>query len=43
VEPKGELYDKKCNVPIIWSNPADRITLGPIMLKEMGQEIVIKI
>ena len=29
------LYDRKCNTPISWSNPVDRLILGPQLLKEM--------
>ena len=27
------LYGRKCNTPIIWSNPIDRLMLGPDLLK----------
>ena len=33
------LYGKKCNTPISWSNPVDRLVLGPESLKKM-EEIV---
>src|SRR5713101_4245228 len=33
------LYRRKCNAPISWSNPVDRLVLGPELLKEM-EEIV---
>ena len=33
------LYGRKCNTPIYWSNPMDRLVLGPELLKEM-EEIV---
>ena len=29
------LYGRKCNTPISWSNPVDRLILGPEILKEM--------
>ena len=29
------LYGRKCNTPISWSNPVDRLVLGPELLKEM--------
>ena len=29
------LYGSKCNTPISWSNPVDRLMLGPDLLKEM--------
>ena len=28
------LYGRKCNTPISWSNPVDRLVLGPELLKE---------
>ena len=31
--------DEKCNTPISWNNPVDRLVLGPELLKEM-EEIV---
>ena len=34
------LYGRKCNTPILWSNPVDKSVLGPELLKEM--EIIIK-
>lgn len=34
------LYGRKCNTPISWSNPVDRIMLGPELLKEM--ELTVK-
>ena len=33
------LYGRKCNTPISWSNPMERLVLGPKLLKEM-EEIV---
>jgi len=34
------LYGRKCNTPISWSNPLDRVMLGLELLKEM--EITVK-
>ena len=34
------LYGIKCNTPISWSNPVDRLVLGPELLKEM--ELIVK-
>ena len=34
------LYGRKCNTPISWSNPVDRLVLGPELLKEM--ELIVK-
>ena len=32
--------EEKCNTPISWSNPVDRLVLGPELLKEM--ELIVK-
>ena len=29
------LYFRECNTPITWSNPVDRLMLGPDLLKEL--------
>ena len=34
------IYGRKCNTPISWSNPVDRLILGPELLKEM--ELTVK-
>ena len=34
------MYGRKCNTPISWSNPVDRIVLGPELLKEM--DLIVK-
>ena len=34
------LYGRKCNTPITWSNPVDRLMLGPDLLKEL--ELTVK-
>ena len=31
------LYGRKCNTPISWNNPVDRLVLGPKLLKEMKE------
>ena len=28
------LYGRKCNTPISWRNPVDRLMLGPDLLKD---------
>ena len=33
------LYGRKCNTPISWSNPVDRLVLGPELLKEMEENV----
>lgn len=35
-----ELYGRRCNTPISWDNPMNRITLGPEILKELEQEVI---
>ena len=34
------LYGRKCNTPISWSNPVDRLVLGPELLKKV--ELIVK-
>ena len=34
------MYGRKGNTPISWSNPVDRLVLGPKLLKEM--ELIVK-
>ena len=34
------LYGRKCNTPISWSNPIDKLVLWPELLKEM--ELIVK-
>ena len=34
------MYGRKCNTPISWSNPVDRLILGPELLKDM--ELTVK-
>ena len=34
------MYGRKCNAPICWSNPVDRLVLGPELLKEI--ELIVK-
>ena len=34
------LYGRKCNTPISWSNPVDKLVLRPELLKEM--ELIVK-
>ena len=31
---------RECNTPISWSNPVDRLMLGPNLLKQM--ELIVK-
>ena len=34
------VYGRKCNTPISWSNPVDRLVFGPELLKET--EFIVK-
>jgi hypothetical protein len=33
MSPFEDLYGRQCKIPISWSNPVERITIGPNMLK----------
>jgi hypothetical protein len=33
------LYGRKCNTPVIWDNPAERVVIGPYFLKEMEEKM----
>jgi hypothetical protein len=35
MSPFKVLYGRQCNTPVSWSNPVNRISFGPDMLKEM--------
>jgi hypothetical protein len=34
------LYGRPCNTLVNWSNPINKITIGPDMLKEMEQQVI---
>jgi hypothetical protein len=40
MSPFEVLYGRSCNTPVSWSNPVNRITIGPDMLKEMEQQVI---
>ena len=40
VRPFEILYGRKCNTPISWISPIDRLMLGPDLLKDM--ELTVK-
>jgi hypothetical protein len=40
MSPFEALYDRKCNTPMIWDNPVDRIVVGPELLKEMEDQMI---
>ena len=33
------LYGKKCNTPVSWDNPVDRVLIGPELLQEMERTV----
>ena len=39
MSPFEVLYGRSCNTPVSWSNPVNRITIGPNMLKEMKHQV----
>jgi hypothetical protein len=40
MSPFEALYGRKCNTPVIWENPTDRVVLGPKFLKVMEDQMV---
>jgi transposase InsO family protein len=40
MSPFEALYGRKCNTPVSWDNPADRVVLGPELLKDMEDQVV---
>ena len=39
MSPFEVLYGRSCNTLVSWSNPMNRDTVGPSMLKEMEQQV----
>jgi hypothetical protein len=37
--PFEALYGMKCNAPVSWDNPIDRVVIGPYLLKEMKEKM----
>jgi hypothetical protein len=37
--PSEELYGRKCNTPISWDKPIDRVVIVPNLLKEMEDKM----
>jgi hypothetical protein len=35
MSPLEALYGRKCNPPMSWDDPVDRVVLGPELLKDM--------
>jgi hypothetical protein len=40
MSPFEALYGRKCNTPLSWDNPTDRVILGPELLKDMEDQMV---
>jgi hypothetical protein len=40
MSPFEVLYGRSCNTRVSWSNPVNRVTIGPGMLKEMEQQVI---
>jgi transposase InsO family protein len=40
MSPFEALYGRKCNTPVSWDNPSDRVVLGPELLKDMEDQMV---
>jgi hypothetical protein len=40
MSPFEALYGIKCNTPISWDNPADRVIVGPELIKNMEEQMV---
>jgi hypothetical protein len=40
MSPFEALYGRQCKIPIGWSNPVDRITIEPDMMKEIEQKMI---
>ena len=41
MSPFEALYGSICNTPISWSDPVNKVLIGPIMLEEMEHEMQI--
>ena len=39
VSPFEAMYGRKCNTPISWDNPTDKVIIGPELLKEMKDQM----
>jgi hypothetical protein len=40
MSPFEALYGRKCNTPVSWDNPTDKVVLGPELLKDMEDQMV---
>ena len=41
MSPYEDLYGRRCRTPVTWVNQVNRVGLGPELLKEMEQEVVM--
>jgi transposase InsO family protein len=41
MSPFEYFYGRKCNTPVSWDNPVDRVVLGPELPKDMEDQMVI--
>ena len=40
MSPFEAMYGRKCNTPISWDNPIDRVIVGPELLNDMEDKMV---
>ena len=40
ISPFEVLYGRKCNTPVSWDNPVDRVVIGPEFLKEIEEKML---
>jgi hypothetical protein len=40
MSPFKALYGRQCNTPVSWDNLADRVVVGPELLKEMEDQMI---
>jgi hypothetical protein len=40
MSPFEYLYGRKCNTPVSWDNPGNRVVLGPELLNDMEDQMV---
>jgi hypothetical protein len=40
ISPFEALYGRKCDTPVSWDNPEDRVVLGSELLKDMEDQVV---
>jgi len=37
MSPFEVLYARKCNMPMSWENPTDKVVIGPKLIREMEE------